>query len=218
MVPTGKLKFIALPVVAAALGHTAVATAQTADPNSGRSLPAVTVDAPKKRIQSHRVAAQGGRANRAARRAQSSGARPPIPAAVSPIETLSSKGTFQQGNGPIEGYVPHRSLVGTKTNTPLLEVPQAISVVGREQMHDQGAQTAVQALGYTAGVATNNDPNDTRFESLLIRARRTLLLEDHTPAEVLATPAVREVFLGSDVTASLAGGTLDEGLIQEDSQ
>src|SRR6201994_1273467 len=37
------------------------------------------------------------------------------------------------------------------------------------------------------------------------------------PPEVLATPAVREVFLGSDVTASLAGRTLDEGLIQEDS-
>ena len=35
---------------------------------------------------------------------------------------------------------------------------------------------------------------------------------DGTPAEVLATPAVREVFLGSDVTASLAGGSLTEDL------
>jgi branched-chain amino acid transport system ATP-binding protein len=34
---------------------------------------------------------------------------------------------------------------------------------------------------------------------------------DGTPDEVLATPAVREVFLGSDVTASLAGGSLTEG-------
>src|SRR6478736_6587704 len=31
---------------------------------------------------------------------------------------------------------------------------------------------------------------------------------DGTPAEVLATPAVREVFLGSELTASLSGGTL----------
>jgi branched-chain amino acid transport system ATP-binding protein len=37
---------------------------------------------------------------------------------------------------------------------------------------------------------------------------------DGTPDEVLATPAVREVFLGSDVTASLTGGTLSEELIQ----
>jgi len=41
---------------------------------------------------------------------------------------------------------------------------------------------------------------------------------DGTPAEVLATPAVREVFLGSDVTASLTGGTMDEALIAEDPQ
>jgi len=39
---------------------------------------------------------------------------------------------------------------------------------------------------------------------------------DGTPEKVLATPAVREVFLGSDVTASLAGGTLDEDLITGD--
>ena len=35
---------------------------------------------------------------------------------------------------------------------------------------------------------------------------------DGTPAEVLATPAVREVFLGTEVTASLSGGTLSEDI------
>jgi branched-chain amino acid transport system ATP-binding protein len=35
---------------------------------------------------------------------------------------------------------------------------------------------------------------------------------DGTPAEVLATPAVREVFLGTEVTASLSGGSLTEDL------
>lgn len=33
---------------------------------------------------------------------------------------------------------------------------------------------------------------------------------DGDPAEVLATPAVREVFLGTEVTASLAGGVLED--------
>jgi branched-chain amino acid transport system ATP-binding protein len=36
-------------------------------------------------------------------------------------------------------------------------------------------------------------------------------LADGEPAAVLATPAVREVFLGTDVTAALAGGSLDTG-------
>jgi branched-chain amino acid transport system ATP-binding protein len=41
---------------------------------------------------------------------------------------------------------------------------------------------------------------------------------DGTPAEVLATPAVREVFLGSEVTASLSGGTLSEDISLGDPQ
>jgi hypothetical protein len=34
---------------------------------------------------------------------------------------------------------------------------------------------------------------------------------DGAPATVLADPAVREVFLGTEVTAALAGGSLEPG-------
>jgi hypothetical protein len=37
---------------------------------------------------------------------------------------------------------------------------------------------------------------------------------DGDPATVLADPAVREVFLGTEVTASLSGGTMAEELIE----
>ena len=129
-------------------------------------LPPVVVQAPKPRAPSRHATASHSRSTRAARR----GTRTPAQSVgATHIETAASRGTFQQGNGPIQGYVAHRSLAGTKTNTPILEVPQAVSVVGREQMRDQGAQTATQALGYTASVATQNDPNDTRFEAIRIR-------------------------------------------------
>jgi branched-chain amino acid transport system ATP-binding protein len=39
---------------------------------------------------------------------------------------------------------------------------------------------------------------------------------DGTPAEVLASPAVREVFLGTEVTAALSGGALSSELIDSD--
>ena len=39
---------------------------------------------------------------------------------------------------------------------------------------------------------------------------------DGDPAEVLAEPAVREVFLGTDVNAALGGGTLTEDTLTED--
>ena len=40
----------------------------------------------------------------------------------------------QDPRGPINGYVAERSLTGTKTDTPLMETPQAISVIGREEI------------------------------------------------------------------------------------
>lgn len=139
------------------------------------SLPPVTVNAPKLRARPGNIS-RNEQATHAPRQAVS---RPSHGTETAPrSETVASRGTFRQGNGPIQGYVAHRTLVGSKTNTPLLEIPQAISVVGREQIKDQGARTVVQALGYTAGVSTNNSPNDTRFDSLRIRGFQPVLYLD----------------------------------------
>lgn len=61
-------------------------------------------------------------------------------------------GGAQTPYGPGVGYVATRSETGTKTNTPLIEVPQTISVVTRKQMTDQNVQSVAQALRYTSGV------------------------------------------------------------------
>lgn len=54
--------------------------------------------------------------------------------------------------GPVRGYVATRSAGGTKTDTPLIETPQSISVITRDQMDAQAVQSVSQALNYTAGV------------------------------------------------------------------
>ena len=55
--------------------------------------------------------------------------------------------------GPGVGYIARQSVTGTKTDTPLIETPQSISVITRQQMDDQAVQNTGQALRYTAGVA-----------------------------------------------------------------
>ncbi len=71
--------------------------------------------------------------------------------------------------GPIDGYVPRVSQSGTKTSTPLIRTPQSISVIGSEQIADQGAQTLVEATRFTSGVVSETFGNDTRNDFLLIR-------------------------------------------------
>nr|WP_063570915.1 TonB-dependent siderophore receptor [Luteibacter rhizovicinus] len=54
-------------------------------------------------------------------------------------------------NGVVGGLVALRSTAGTKGDTPLIETPQAISVVTRAQMDVQNIQSVSQALRYTSG-------------------------------------------------------------------
>ncbi|WP_024278673.1 TonB-dependent siderophore receptor [Xanthobacter sp. 126] len=58
----------------------------------------------------------------------------------------------ERGDGPVQGYVARQSLSGTKTDTPIAETPQSISVVPRQQMEDQQVESVAEALRYTPGV------------------------------------------------------------------
>src|SRR5690606_30090512 len=63
----------------------------------------------------------------------------PIMVQAAPAETPT---------GPVPGYVARRSAAGTKTGAPLVETPQSISVVTRDQMEDRAVQNVSQALKY----------------------------------------------------------------------
>lgn len=65
-----------------------------------------------------------------------------------------------QGGGsaldPTTGYVAHESTTATKTDTPVIEIPQSISTITQDQLREQGATTLNQALRYTSGVTPEN--------------------------------------------------------------
>lgn len=68
------------------------------------------------------------------------------------------------------GFVAHRSAIGSKTDTPLIEIPQSISVITRQQMDTQNVQSVSQALRYVPGVRTETYGVDPKgYDWLYIR-------------------------------------------------
>lgn len=59
----------------------------------------------------------------------------------------------ETATGPVKGYVAKRTATGTKTDTPLIETPQSLSIITRDEMDIRGAQTVTEAAAYSPGVA-----------------------------------------------------------------
>jgi iron complex outermembrane receptor protein len=57
--------------------------------------------------------------------------------------------------GPVPGYVTTRTISATKTDTPILEIPQSISVINRNEMDMRGVQFFTEALRYVPGVVVD---------------------------------------------------------------
>ncbi|MCK1275199.1 TonB-dependent siderophore receptor [Bradyrhizobium sp. 61] len=131
--------------------------AQSSAQGGAQNLPSVTVTAPEARRRASAAAA---------RRV----ARPSV-------ETAASRRPLQQRNvgfvetprGPVNGYVANLSSSGTKTNTPIMETPQSVSVIGTDQIRDQKPNKLDEALRYTAGVRAGTFGADTRNDWWLIR-------------------------------------------------
>ncbi|PTM41814.1 TonB-dependent siderophore receptor [Bosea sp. 124] len=83
------------------------------------------------------------------------------------LDTIQVQG--ERASGPVNGYVGRRSDTATKTDTPLIETPQSVTVVTRQQMADQGAQSVGQALRYTASVLAETRLSAGRYDSAFIR-------------------------------------------------
>lgn len=121
--------------------------AQSSEKPSATTLPEV------------RVAGERARPRRAARVA-------PAPA---PVQQPVPAQVGERATGPVVGYSARQSATGTKTDTPLLETPQSISVVTKDQIKDQGAQTVQDALQYTPGVSIQSYGANAFFDGFKVR-------------------------------------------------
>jgi iron complex outermembrane receptor protein len=85
-------------------------------------------------------------------------------------DTLPTVDVTASSDTGTTGYVAKGTTTATKTNTPILEVPQSVSVVTRDQMDQQNAQTLNAAVRYVSGVtAETRGGIATRYDLLMVR-------------------------------------------------
>ncbi len=87
------------------------------------------------------------------------------------LDELVVEGAGPGQGGPVtaNGYVATSGRSATKTDTPLLETPQSVSTVTREQLDQRKPQSLLEALAYTPGTSVTNFGFDPRYDAFTIR-------------------------------------------------
>lgn len=91
------------------------------------------------------------------------------PATAAALPEVKARAPREAATGPVSGYRATRSATATKTDTPLNQVPQAISVISADQITDQASQNLQEVLRYTAGVRADMYGVDNRGDWFTMR-------------------------------------------------
>ncbi len=86
-----------------------------------------------------------------------------------PLPPIQVEGQGERATDRVRGYVARQATAGTKTDTPIIEVPQSISVITRDQIDARQAQTLGQAMRYSAGVRVEQYGADWRYDWFTLR-------------------------------------------------
>lgn len=89
------------------------------------------------------------------------------PAVLTPV-TVSAQ-YMESATGPVDGYIARRTATGTKTDTPIMETPQSISVVTADRVEALGATKLKEALAYTPGVNASPWGDESQYDWIYIR-------------------------------------------------
>ncbi len=161
------LRFFALLAACSmALSVSAQETQAPTPPAAATSLPPVVVET-KEAKSKPKASAKKKKSTTSVAVQQPS----PAPAAPQPKPTGpgNSSASDKTAYGPVQNYSAKNTATGSKTDTPLNEIPQSVSVVGAEQIRDMGAQTAQEVLRYVPGVVADTYGNDGRTDGGMIR-------------------------------------------------
>ena len=132
---------------------------------SQSQLPPVVVEQAKPRAT--QVRPQRAQAARSTRR-QTAARGNSTPAAAA---TAAPAARAETGSSPVQGYSASVSGTGTKTDTPLNQTAQSISVVTADRVRDQGVSSIQETLRYVPGVFAEPGGVDSRNDYFVVRGQ-----------------------------------------------
>lgn len=173
--------FASLSLVALTTGA-AVAQDAAGDSQSSTELPDVEViqeqDAPAAATQQ---AQEPSSSSQQTAPPASSTAASTVPADVQAVEAATPAANFtpQRADGDtlvrgatgIDGYFVEGTSTATKTNTPIKDLPQSVTIITRELADDQGNSSVADALRYVPGVTVQQ--GEGHRDEITIRGQET---------------------------------------------
>ena len=131
-----------------ALGLVAAPGKIHAQSTGGSQLPPVQVSPPEEQKRRVTGTSNTQRANRSTQRRTQAARRPQVEAAAP-----KTFGPSQDAKTGTVGVYANSTSSATKTNTPLVNIPQSVNVVTKEFIRDQNFQSLTEVTRYVPGVA-----------------------------------------------------------------
>lgn len=126
-------------------------------------------DLPPVVVEQSRASKRQVTTSRTSRSVSARGARSRAAGQVPQAGSQPAAAAVERGTDPVRGFVPVVSSAAMKSDTPILETPQSVSVVSRDQLDARSATTLVEGLQYVAGLAVQPGGKDPRFDNVFIR-------------------------------------------------
>lgn len=85
------------------------------------------------------------------------------------LETIVIQGKSDRVLGPDATIVAKDTATGTKTDTPVIDVPASVSVITQKELETRHVESLQQAVSYTSSVFADEFGNDDRYDYIRIR-------------------------------------------------
>jgi len=142
------VSYLAIDIASDGFSHAQTTQQSPATQSAPSQLPPVQIDEPTRKQKRQRSQPSNRAGATAARRTTTP---QPTPVAAASVWAAS---TYNARTGTV-GIYTNSTSVATKVNTPLLDIPQSLSVLTQDFIRDQGFSSLTDVTRYVPGVAVH---------------------------------------------------------------